>query len=267
MERREPRLGLFETSVTFGRPTSDSVVNQRDTMASDNESDSAEASHQNEMMVNTSVLHQNEMMTVDASASNQQMQSTGTFNTENPNEGIGTPPSASSHQTTFDTINNSSHFGDAYSRFTSSAHNLVENFFRPLMAGEEPSIEINAGNRRLHIQTDRVADEDEDEDEEELQTFNAAIPNIGKPGKTLEEMDIVRPIRLRPGRFLKFARPTNKHATSGQSRGPLAQTPCLSCQRHIGPFTECVVVPGLFKGACCNCVYNSGSTGCSFRSA
>jgi hypothetical protein len=46
-------------------------------------------------------------------------------------------------------------------------------------------------------------------------------------------------------------------AALGQIRGVVAHKPCGHCKNKTtkGPFATCVVVPGEFDGACCNCIY------------
>lgn len=75
----------------------------------------------------------------------------------------------------------------------------------------------------------------------------------------------LREVNLRQDRKINWGRAERHDAVLGQTRGNIAIPECHSCtDRHAGPFTSCVVVPGLFQGQCCNCRY-MGRGNCSFR--
>ena len=191
-------------------------------------------------------------------------------------------PSPSHVMSPQDTMGNDNHLNETMPQFHCSFEDLVEDFVRPVMRGEDSSLTLPGGSLALHIRSRRndevvveeeeeeVEDDDDDEEEEQRRIQSAETPRVEdfsrRPNNILEGMDVVRPVRLRVSRDLNIDRPSNRHAVMGQQRGTLAQTPCLTCQRQRGPFSECVVVPGLFHGACANCSYNTGGTMCSFRS-
>ena len=91
-----------------------------------------------------------------------------------------------------------------------------------------------------------------------------------KPTKYMSQLITqprVRGIYLRPGKVLQMNRNTNQDAALGFTRGKKAELSCTSCKTGFGPFTECIVVPNMYKGSCTNCHYGSDGARCSFRSS
>ncbi|RFU33169.1 hypothetical protein B7463_g3167, partial [Scytalidium lignicola] len=72
---------------------------------------------------------------------------------------------------------------------------------------------------------------------------------------------------LRAGRAFNGGRIQNDEAFIGQIQGVenVRVAVCRHCESGCGPWTACVVVPGLFGGSCCNCYYNSSGSRCSIR--
>ena len=82
----------------------------------------------------------------------------------------------------------------------------------------------------------------------------------------LEKLPRLRELTLRTGRdCLNLYTKKNHEAALGQTRGETTTVSCERCLKNNGPFTECVLVPGRFAGACCNCHYSSQGVRCSFR--
>ena len=74
--------------------------------------------------------------------------------------------------------------------------------------------------------------------------------------------------RLRPKQQtsrIELRSSNQKAAVLGQRRGQVASSACAQCSAPSAKFHECVVVPGFFSGACCNCVYHYKGSSCSFR--
>lgn len=106
----------------------------------------------------------------------------------------------------------------------------------------------------------------------ELQTANDLATQAEKlptkPTKYMSELIAqprVRGVFLRPGKVLKINRKPNQDAALGFTRGEKAEPACTSCKTGCGPFTECIVVPNMYKGSCTNCHYGSEGVRCSFR--
>ncbi|KAH8155055.1 uncharacterized protein LAJ45_00064 [Morchella importuna] len=77
----------------------------------------------------------------------------------------------------------------------------------------------------------------------------------------------LRPITMRVHKPIKITRPLNLEAVLAQSRGVKANYECGPCAKGNGPFTECVIVPGMLRSSCSNCHYNNASQRCTFRTA
>ena len=93
-----------------------------------------------------------------------------------------------------------------------------------------------------------------------------AIPCNMAMAATLNQLPIARELTPRPTRtHLNLTNKKNHEAALGQTRGKVANPPCINCSRSNGPFTECVTIDGHFAGACCNCHYSSQSGKCSFH--
>lgn len=77
----------------------------------------------------------------------------------------------------------------------------------------------------------------------------------------------LRPIppALRADQQLNASCPFKGEACVGQIAGTVQAQPCLQCTRGLGPWVECIVVEGEFKGSCCNCHYKIRGKDCSFR--
>lgn len=97
-------------------------------------------------------------------------------------------------------------------------------------------------------------------------------PNASLTALRLAKMPIVRGLELRPKKTLRGLElgKANLEASLGQVRGhPPVSGFCSRCVFGRcwmkGPFAECIVVPGFFAGACCNCRYNRDGSGCDFH--
>jgi hypothetical protein len=96
------------------------------------------------------------------------------------------------------------------------------------------------------------------------------LPSKTQPiAKAIFPLPAVRTLELRSGKILKGLEKgkVNLEASLGQVRGTVPSAPCIRCARTVrvkGPFTTCIVVPGQFDGACCNCRYNDDGSGCDF---
>ncbi|KAK0704098.1 hypothetical protein B0T21DRAFT_299479 [Apiosordaria backusii] len=72
--------------------------------------------------------------------------------------------------------------------------------------------------------------------------------------------------RGRDGKVIYNWQPhANCEAALIHSRGEIAPEPCDFCSAKRGRFAECVVMPGMFKGACGNCRWASKDASCSLR--
>lgn len=95
-------------------------------------------------------------------------------------------------------------------------------------------------------------------------------PNATLVAQRIETSPEVRNLELRPGKNLvSLAKgKANLEAALAYTRGTLAATPCASCakaRRPRGPFLQCVIYPGEFDGACCNCRYGDEGTVCTMH--
>lgn len=82
-----------------------------------------------------------------------------------------------------------------------------------------------------------------------------------------EEPDRFANFELRPNtKLFILKRAANVESMSMTLAGTEVETPCSSCERGRGPYTRCIVVPGMGKGSCSNCRYNGQGTRCSFWS-
>jgi hypothetical protein len=82
---------------------------------------------------------------------------------------------------------------------------------------------------------------------------------------SLSQRVAVRIPRLRPGRLINTARPTNLEALLGQFTGQLNSPGCTHCTGGHGVWGACVSVPGFFGSSCANCHYGSEGRRCSLR--
>lgn len=96
--------------------------------------------------------------------------------------------------------------------------------------------------------------------------------DASRTAAALIELPVRRNLELRKDRVLKGIHKGkgNCEAALGQVRGFLPPSgPCIRCskiaRRPKGPFATCIVVPGQFDGACCNCRYNGDGSGCNFH--
>ncbi len=97
-----------------------------------------------------------------------------------------------------------------------------------------------------------------------------ALPPTGRNPTTairaLAALPAARTISPRdPQKALNLDRPSNREAYLGQCCGVVSATSCTHCSRSLGPWTECVVVAGLFGGSCANCHFGSEGVRCSLR--
>ncbi|KAH0607935.1 uncharacterized protein H6S33_001987 [Morchella sextelata] len=99
----------------------------------------------------------------------------------------------------------------------------------------------------------------------EYAVANNLIDN--RAGKILLPWPRLRPVTMRVQKAINVTRPVNLEAVLAQSRGVRAERECGPCSRGNGPFTECVVVPGMLRDSCSNCHYNHTSQRCTFRAA
>ena len=84
----------------------------------------------------------------------------------------------------------------------------------------------------------------------------------------LSKKDPVRKPSVRSSRKTAVkleANKSNLEAYMGQLCGEVVEDECKHCVKEGGPWTECVVVDGLFGGSCCNCHYNNSGNRCSLR--
>lgn len=97
----------------------------------------------------------------------------------------------------------------------------------------------------------------------EYAVANKLIKNYA--GQILLPKPRLRPVTMRVHKPINITRPVNLEAVLAQSRGVRAEHECGPCAKGNGPFTECVVVPGMLRDSCSNCHYNHGSQKCTFR--
>lgn len=77
--------------------------------------------------------------------------------------------------------------------------------------------------------------------------------------------DMYANFALRPSmKYFNLKRPLNIEATAMTICGTDAESPCATCSVKRGPFTKCMVLPGMGHGSCSNCRYNGQGTRCSF---
>ena len=93
---------------------------------------------------------------------------------------------------------------------------------------------------------------------------------VSQTVRAISSMPVVRALDLKEGKVLKgLHRGTaNLESALGQMRGVPPAAACFRCARGFkekGPFTTCIVVPGRFNGACCNCRYNDDGSGCNLH--
>ncbi|KAF8460687.1 hypothetical protein BDZ91DRAFT_798766 [Kalaharituber pfeilii] len=83
----------------------------------------------------------------------------------------------------------------------------------------------------------------------------------------LIKMPRIRGIQMRSGRKIRYKPIQNLEAAIAQTRGVLhtGEKACLPCRRILGPFAQCVRVPGQFMESCASCHYNAMGARCSFR--
>ncbi|KAG4434520.1 hypothetical protein IFR05_009989 [Cadophora sp. M221] len=93
--------------------------------------------------------------------------------------------------------------------------------------------------------------------------------NATEAAKRISELPTLRPLRLRSKKRLVGLERGEAalEAALGQSRGETPSNPCGRCiqGKGKGPFQNCIVVPGEFSGACCNCWYYDDGWECSLR--
>jgi hypothetical protein len=110
----------------------------------------------------------------------------------------------------------------------------------------------------------------------------AADMSTARPIGAVDDTDvlklpIVRQLDLRPGRKAPAVvddtlTPTQRYEKSKQSamvayrRGSIAPIQCDSCQRGLGPYKQCIIIPNWMKGSCANCRHSDKASLCSFRS-
>ncbi|KAL2760240.1 hypothetical protein ACRALDRAFT_1067162 [Sodiomyces alcalophilus JCM 7366] len=83
--------------------------------------------------------------------------------------------------------------------------------------------------------------------------------------QALENIWVKRDLILREPKELNLSRPSNREAVMMTIVGTAAPTECKSCTKKDGPFDGCFVVPGVARGSCNNCHWNSEGIKCSFR--
>ena len=86
--------------------------------------------------------------------------------------------------------------------------------------------------------------------------------------RDIAELPERRPLILKKKSKLgSIARPHVKNLapTLAYLRGEINTPKCMHCQSFVGPFPECVSLPGHFDLACTNCAYNEHGARCSFR--
>lgn len=87
---------------------------------------------------------------------------------------------------------------------------------------------------------------------------------------SIEESPKSRSLELRSRRELKGLNKKpwyNLEAALAYTRGTQQAQSCLICARGNGPFRRCITFPEEFNGACCNCRYGGGGSGCDFHSS
>ena len=96
--------------------------------------------------------------------------------------------------------------------------------------------------------------------------------NAGKLHKRLTINGNIRPVYLRMDRddpdlpaAISFKRPQNIEAVLGWMIGEHPENDCMSCQSGTRKFPFCIIVPGMFGGACVCCHFSGEGTACSFR--
>jgi len=82
----------------------------------------------------------------------------------------------------------------------------------------------------------------------------------------LLDMPILRPIDLREGQTIDWARPRHHEAILGFTRGiSIPANQDCRCYVREGVFTECIIVPSEFRGSCTNCHYLGEGAFCPLR--
>ena len=119
------------------------------------------------------------------------------------------------------------------------------------------------------IQLQQQLSDDQDDGDIYPETINLPETRTATCSK-IQSLNIVRGIRLRPGKVLRGLAKgqANLESVLGQQRGEVKGGPdaCHHCQLSRGPFEECVTVDGMLNQSCTNCHYNSEGSRCSFRS-
>ncbi|CAG8980733.1 hypothetical protein HYALB_00012931 [Hymenoscyphus albidus] len=95
------------------------------------------------------------------------------------------------------------------------------------------------------------------------------IVNGHVPGKTTDAhfelfpMPIVNDIELKQGKKLTLNHKYSSASWLVSTRGAVQEVQCDHCED--GPYTKCIVVPGVLNNSCSNCLYNAQLTKCSHR--
>ncbi|KAL2204997.1 hypothetical protein CC79DRAFT_1399194 [Sarocladium strictum] len=83
--------------------------------------------------------------------------------------------------------------------------------------------------------------------------------------KLASEPALREPEQRNSDRILNVGRRGNAEALLCQIAGQEAIHSCKNCKRGHGPWTKCVVYPGLFYGSCSNCWFNASGARCTFQ--
>ncbi|KAL2060695.1 hypothetical protein VTL71DRAFT_9336 [Oculimacula yallundae] len=93
-------------------------------------------------------------------------------------------------------------------------------------------------------------------------------PSASEVARRISELPTLRPLRLNyKNRVLIGTANAHLEATLGQQRGEMPVNNCSQCvhgEERV-PFINCIVVPGEFSGACCNCRFLNEGRNCDLR--
>ncbi|CAG8951690.1 hypothetical protein HYFRA_00005490 [Hymenoscyphus fraxineus] len=109
--------------------------------------------------------------------------------------------------------------------------------------------------------------------EYDLAKYGPIIVNGLVPKKTTDShfqifpMPVVNDIELRPGKPLTLNHKYSSLSWLIHQRGEVqeGEKQCGACEKGVGPYTKCIMVPGVQNNCCSNCAYDAQLTYCSLR--